>query len=279
MNIGGKRMKAVVVMTFDPHKERYDVGVSLSYSLDLWYYRQKGIEIKKMTRDFPLYFAFFIKNCVEQRFIQDPKRTWLDHDVYSLFDQWISAEIEKLDAKFKGILLQLWNRSLRETCPIINEQYPIQDIQGDATKILSYIEGRRWLFEHLEKRLKMIDLPLEGIKISAQNSRNYLYALLQYLYLQEEIELSSGISLQMHNGKLEVCCERCGSINYGIHSHYCSICGQDDLVCDTCYVMGVSKGCSLVISRPKKDRKHSDTSINEDSGAYKYCSTDWIDQL
>lgn len=271
-------MKAVVVMAFDPHKERYDVGVSLSFSLDLWYYRQKQIEIKKLTGEYPLYFAYFIKERIEKRLLQEPNRRWFDYELHSLVDEWISKDIEQLEPHLKGILSQLWKRSNQHTCQT-DQQYSIREIEADALKLLSYIEGRRWLFEHLEKRLKMIDLPIVGTNISESNLRSYLYTLLQYLYLLGEVELTSGISLHMVDGKMEVYCERCGSMNYGIHAHYCSFCGQDDLVCDTCYVMGVSKGCSLVISRPNKERKHSDSSICHEPRACCYFSSDWIDQL
>lgn len=243
-------MKAVVVLCIDEISDKRYAEISLAYSINHWWYNNKGVYCTQVTPELPLYLALFIKERIDVKLLMMPHLNWRGHDLYALVTDWITDMISSLDSSWNQHFEPLWSKESKGEHVTTLPEWSRETLQEDAMRILPYIEGRRWLFEHLEKRIKMIGIRLNGYSYSENRMRSYLYLLLQYLYLSEEIEMTSGITLVEQNGKLQAQCERCGSVAYGIHLHYCSICGHDDLVCDTCFVMGVSKGCSLVISRP-----------------------------
>ncbi len=275
-------MKAIVVLCIDEKSNKNYAEISLAASVDQWWYNSKGVHCLQVTPELPLYLAIFIKTRLDVKIALIPNSNWREYDLYALTSEWITEMIGSLDVTWKKHLEPLWNKISRREKAIVTSDWAFETLQEDAMCILPYIEGRRWLFEHLEKRLKMIGIRLNGYGYNENRTRAYLLLLIQYLYLSEEIEITSGITLNEHKGKLQVKCERCGSIDYGIHLHFCSICEHDDLVCDTCYVMGVSKGCSLVISRPKhslytKEADHGP--FLQEVAAGVYSEKKWNEQL
>ncbi len=250
--LGEKIVKAAVILYIDPHKKTCYTQISLAYHVDQWWCEKQGYTTMQLTVELPLYLALFVKDAIAAKLRGKECSNWLDADLKSLTRDWISETIAKLGATWKNHFEKLWNKanhSSGDASTISIDE--IEIIQEDARLILPYIEGRRWLFEHLEKRLKVTGVRLTGASYNEQKIRTYLQTVLQYLFLQKEIEITSGVALRHQQGNLQVQCERCGSTEYGINLHYCSMCDHDDFVCDTCFVMGVSKGCSLVISRAK----------------------------
>jgi hypothetical protein len=246
-------MKAVVILCIENRSKRCKADISLAHSVDRWWFEEREIIPISVTPYLPIYLANWLKKRLEaqlQSFIID---TWKEADVQSLAAKWVNEAMDQLEPEWREKVRSWLQKSRSATAEPAWERHWIEE---DAYKILPYIEGRRWLFEHVEKRMKMVGISLRGTEYGNTPMRQYLPHLLQYLYLEEEIELTAGITIEQTNGKIHLRCERCGSENYGIYLHYCSSCDQDEPVCDTCYVMGTSKGCSLVISRPKPHSNH-----------------------
>lgn len=243
-------MQAVVYAYVDAINKTCDADISIAYSVDRWWYEQKGLRVVQLTAEVPLYFALYLKDVITSRLASEGERSWHSIDLRARVIAWIDAAIARSEESMRAHLVKIWEKANKRECAPPQPYTEMETLHKDAFAVLSYIEGRRWLLEHLEKRLKMLRVDLHT-RHNQEQLRMYLPIVLQYLYKQNEIELTSGVTLHSHQDKTNVQCERCGSTDPSIHTHYCSLCEADDYVCDTCYVMGVSKGCSLVLSRAR----------------------------
>lgn len=249
-------MKAVVVICIDSSKQTCHAEISLAYAIDRWWYKKRGITCIQVSPLLPLYQAIYLRDRVAAKVAQECNHEWSNNEIVEHMTNCFIHEMSSTNDKWHSHLDKLWHKAVWDDSQAAVHDWSERVLNTDAMQVLPYIEGRRWLFEHLEKRLKMIGIRLHGSGYNEERNRSYLYLIVQYLFLKGEIEITSGITLHTHKKNIRVKCERCGSEEYGIHLHYCTFCGQDDPVCDTCYVMGVSKGCSLVISRPKGEHAH-----------------------
>lgn len=275
-------MKAVVVLSTDDQSHTCRVEISIDYAVDQWWYRSKGLTCLQVTPKLPLYVAIYLKDRIAER-IKSAAPYFRKHkDLNGWITTCISEIMSTVDANWQKHIDKLWNRENVAQLPEIIKHWSVESLLLDVQQVLPYIEGRRWLMEHLEKRLKMVGISLSGSGSNEIQSRDVLTTVLQYLFLTGKIELTSGITLHDQLGKLQKRCERCGSEEYGIHMHYCSFCDHDDPVCDTCYVMGVSKGCSLVISRPKQVQYQNESKkgpfLQEAAGSF-YSLKRWNGEL
>lgn len=251
--LGEKLVKASVILYIKPYENTCHTQISLALSVDHWWYEKQGYTTLRLTNDLPPYMALYAKDIIAAKLQGQSCQNWQLDDLYVMANNWITESFTKLEPQWRLHLEKLWNKTnhtaSNDSKMSIEE---VEILQQDARLLLPYIEGRRWLTEHLEKRLKMLGVRLAGASNSEQYLRTYLPSVLQLLFLQKEIEITAGVTMHQHQNKLQAQCERCGSKDYGINLHYCSLCNHEDLVCDTCFVMGVSKGCSIVISRAKQ---------------------------
>jgi hypothetical protein len=243
-------MRGNVLLITDLNCKQRRIGISLNQTIDQgWYSKREGSTILEITPSLPLFQAFYIKRKLEN-WLQNMDQTISDIE---LRDQLRNISDDMIHSLKKYLSpmptsFQLDHFPLSE-CNI--QQWNMDWLVEDAELVLRHLEGRYWLFEQIVKRLEMVDARLKGITSGGYTYQQYLPAILQYLYLAEEIEYISGITIFEWNHRFNIRCERCGSENERIHSHFCSSCGEYDLVCDVCYVMGSSKGCSVVVSRPR----------------------------
>ncbi|WP_160643949.1 DEAD/DEAH box helicase [Chengkuizengella marina] len=124
-------------------------------------------------------------------------------------------------------------------------------------EIKQSIQGRELLlaeFIHVLKKL--------GCTIEDQWS-----SIIQYLYLNEQIEIKSGVTMNLKKSlpwlqqQKEITCHRCGSGKENMYQTLCLFCEEHCLYCEHCITMGKSRYCTPLIRGKSLSYMKSQSSI------------------
>ncbi|MFS1514853.1 DEAD/DEAH box helicase [Chengkuizengella sp. SCS-71B] len=126
-------------------------------------------------------------------------------------------------------------------------------------KIIQAIQGRELLQAEFIHILKRLGYTFEG----------HWTAIIQHLYLTEQIEIHSGVTMDKNKSypwlqkQIEITCHRCGSGRENMYETLCLFCEEKCLYCEHCITMGKSRYCTPLIRGKSSSHMKSQFLENE----------------
>lgn len=267
---GGSILRAALYLYTEQEGGRWQTGLTLSPTVTRWWIEEKaGTFAGLLTPPLPLYFALYLHERIGGDHKTDSITGLSLEETRMKIGQQLRKAREDVDRELHLHTEELWAKGAGKSFPGMVLPLDPDQLRMDMDHLLPLLQGRLLLLDQLErlldrKEIRLAGETMEGLGgISAIHPRmrdeeaemnrklvrrEYLLSLMQYLYHEKKIRLTSGIRIVEQGGRRRIRCERCDSLYDRWQGSYCGICEHEDMVCETCLTMGASKGCKAVLS-------------------------------